>query len=440
MKQVIVIVLLVAAGLMTPVPIYGQTASSVMPSQFFDPRSGISVDDAVARALRDEPELRAARTTIDTARAQLQQAGLRPNPSVLASQQTEPGGTDAQTRIEFQWPLDLFRKEGRIGVAQREVEATELDVHDRERVIAANVRTAYGLVAKSARDVAILDEMAAAIAQQHQLVTARVNEGATPPLERDQIAVELSRLRAERLRLAADSDAAMIELKRLLGISPDTPLRLRDTLEDLVQRGAGLQTATSASTLIEDRPDVREAATRIALADARLDRAQRDARIDASVFGMYMRMDAGFPQQGFGPGGELQRVRGQFHYFGVGVMMTVPLRDRRQGDIVAARAERTGAEASLDAARLIAKAEVEAARSRERYLVDALDISTLEARTLARRNLDTVMQTYELGRASLQDVLNERRRYLDFERAYTEVLHQVYDARQAVRRATGVQP
>jgi cobalt-zinc-cadmium efflux system outer membrane protein len=436
MNHVLRIFVFAATGFAIPALTYGQVASNQIASQFFDPTSGISVDEAVARALRDEPGLRAARTTIDAARGQHQQAALRPNPSVIASHQAEPGGTDAQTRVELQWPLDLYRKSGRVVVAQHEIETTELAVRDRERIMAADVRTAYGAVAGAARDVAILDDIVASVAQQHQLITARVNEGATPPLERDLLAVALNRLRAERLRLAADADAALIELKRVLGLPPDAPLRLRDTLESLVQRDATVPTAPG-STPIEDRPDVREAATKITLADARIDRAERDARIDASIFGMYMRMDAGFPQQGFDANGQLQRVRGQFHYLAGGVMMTLPLRDRRQGEIAAARAERAGAEASLDAARLSARAELEAARSRERYAVTALDVWSADVRTLARRNLDILTQTYELGRASLQDLLSERRRYLEFEQAYTAALRELYEARQAVRRATG---
>ena len=40
---------------------------------------------------------------------------------------------------------------------------------------------------------------------------------------------------------------------------------------------------------------------------------------------------------------------------------------------------------------------------------------------------------------TMQDALNERRRYLEFEQAYTQALREVYDARLAVRRATGVE-
>ena len=78
-----------------------------------------------------------------------QQADLRPNPMVSFSQQEEPSGPDRQTRIELSWPLDLFRKTGRVGVAEREIDAARFAVADRERLLAADVRMKYGDVAVS---------------------------------------------------------------------------------------------------------------------------------------------------------------------------------------------------------------------------------------------------------------------------------------------------
>ena len=56
---------------------------------------------------------------------------------------------------------------------------------------------------------------------------------------------------------------------------------------------------------------------------------------------------------------------------------------------------------------------------------------------LARQNLDTIRQTYELGRATVSDVLAEQRQYLDVERAYTATLKAAYEARTALQRARG---
>ena len=78
---------------------------------YVDPAHGLSVDAVVALALEQEPTLRASRADVEAVRALQEQASLRPNPSVSFAYQAEPGGTDRQTRIDGQWPLDLSRKD-----------------------------------------------------------------------------------------------------------------------------------------------------------------------------------------------------------------------------------------------------------------------------------------------------------------------------------------
>jgi cobalt-zinc-cadmium efflux system outer membrane protein len=207
-------------------------------------------------------------------------------------------------------------------------------------------------------------------------------------------------------------------------------------LEQLVQRESALVLAATG-TSVSVRPDVDEAQARVNLADARIDQAQREGRMDMSLFGMYMRTDASFPQQAFGPQNELEQVHGVFHYVAGGVMVSVPLRDRKQGELAAAQAQRAGAQAQLDAARLTVQAEVAAARARDEHARRALTIYSQETRALAKQNLDVISQSYDLGRVTLFDVLNERRRYLETERQYTTALREAYDARQALRKALG---
>jgi cobalt-zinc-cadmium efflux system outer membrane protein len=152
---------------------------------------------------------------------------------------------------------------------------------------------------------------------------------------------------------------------------------------------------------------------------------------------MYMRMDAGFPQRGFNDAGELARVRGVFHYVAGGAMVTLPLQNRNQGAVAAAQADRAGAASELEATRLRAQAELAAARTRDAHAGQAVEAFGADAIPLATRNLETIRQTYELGRATLLDVLAEQRRYLDMQRAYTEVLREAYQSRQALRQALG---
>jgi cobalt-zinc-cadmium efflux system outer membrane protein len=252
------------------------------------------------------------------------------------------------------------------------------------------------------------------------------------------VEVELRRLEADRFLQAGRVDRAMIELKRLLGMRASAPLQLRDSLEQLVTADMELPlTPDATASAVTARADVQEADVRIRVADARIDRARRDGRVDLSLFGSYMRMDAGFPQLGIGAQGELTPVRGLFHYLSAGAALTVPLRNRNQGAIASAQAERTGATIRLNAAQLTAEAEIAAAMARDERARRAIAVYRSGARDLARQNLDVVTQTYELGRGTVFDVLAEQRRYLDFERAYGSALREAYEARTAVRRALG---
>jgi outer membrane protein, heavy metal efflux system len=406
--------------------------------RYVDPATGLSLEEAIARALEQEPSLRAARSQVDVARGTRQQASLRPNPSVSFEWRDEPGGTDHLTTIGVEWPLELFRRGARIDVADRELATARLAVVDRERLLAADVRMRYGDVLVAVRDLMLFDDLLAATQQHYDLLRSRVEEGASPPLERDVLDVELRRVRAERLLQAGRTEAAVFELKRVVGMKADATMTVRDTLDQLIQ-GESIDAPRihSASGTVEERPDVREAAARIEVAEAKIGRAQGEGRFDVSLFADYMRMDAGFPQRGFAPDGGLERVRGQFNYWSAGAMFTIPLRNRNQGEVAVANAERAGAAAAYDAARLTAEAELASARAADEHARQAVTLYSAGAQTLARQNLSVIDQSYELGRVTVFDVLAERRRYLEVERAYTGALRAAYEARTALNRALG---
>ena len=435
--RIVLSVLMVA--LVIPISAQAQTPGDTRSAErYVDPVNGLSLEQAIARALEQEPSLRAARSEIDVARGMRLQGSLRPNPNLSFERREEPGGTDNVTTVGVEWPLDLFRRRGRVAVADREVAAVELAVADRERLLAAEVRMRYGDVLATVRDLAIFDELVAATRRQYQLLRSRVEEGATPPLERDLLDVALRCLESDRLLLAGRTEAALFELKRVLGSRADATVTVRDTLEQLVRReSTAAPRVADTAAVLDQRADVRVAAARVDVARARIDRVQAEGRFDVSLFANYMRMDAGFPQRGFTADGGLERVRGLFHYVSAGAMISVPVLNRNQGEIAAARAERDGAAAAHEAARLAAETELAAARARDGHARQAVSVYAGGAQTLARQNLTVVGQSYELGRVTVFDVLAEQRRHLEVERAYTDALLAAYEARTALERALG---
>ena len=333
----------------------------------------------------------------------------------------------------MEWPLELFRRKPRAAVADRELQVAELAVADRERLLIAEVRARYGETLVAVRELGILEDIVETTRRQRDLLQSRVAEGATPPIDRDLVDVDLQRMDADRVLQLGRVERAVVELKRVLGMTPTDPLRLRETLDEVVIRESALPASPSENA----RPDVLEASARVTAAEARIDRAEQDGRVDMSLFAGYMRMNSGFSQFGLSPAGTPEPIHGVFHYVTGGATVTLPFFDRNQGGVAAARAEHAGAVGIQAAAALSAKAEIAAARTMDQRAREAVRLYGGEARTLARQNLSVVRQSHELGRTTIFDVLAEQKRYLDFERAYTETLRAAYEARTALNRATG---
>src|ERR1041384_6720783 len=116
-----------------------------------------TIEQLVVTALERSPELRAARTEITAAGGQVTQARLRPNPTLSASQMFMTGEQHLAL-FEVEWPLELYRRSGRVGVAQSEVKATTLAIDNRERMLAASVREQAGRLLAARRKVEIMKE------------------------------------------------------------------------------------------------------------------------------------------------------------------------------------------------------------------------------------------------------------------------------------------
>src|ERR1700730_14358256 len=78
----------------------------------------VTVDELVARALAESPDVLAARADADAAKGRLVQAGLRPNPMLELGGQ-KALGTDNNVMVGLSIPLDLNRRKEGGGCAGR---------------------------------------------------------------------------------------------------------------------------------------------------------------------------------------------------------------------------------------------------------------------------------------------------------------------------------
>jgi cobalt-zinc-cadmium efflux system outer membrane protein len=392
----------------------------------------VTVDELVARAVADNPDLEAARADLEAAQGRVRQAALRPNPMVELGGQ-KALGPDNNLMVGLTVPLDLNgRKEGRVGVAEREADVRRALLAERERRLRAEVRLKAGEVLAARRNLEVADDLLAVNREALALVRRRVSEGAAPPLEENLTLVEVNRLEASRELLGSRVEIATLGLKALAALRPDDALTLRG---DLTAPPVVPVREMALPQALSDRPDLRAARAEVAAARARVRKEEAEGRWDASVNVGYQRQDFGYGLQGLTESGARRPIQDVFHYFGGGVSIMLPVRNQNQGNVAAARAETTAAERRQEFMELMARQEVDATFAQHAAARSSQGLYERGVRDVARRNLDVVRQAYRLGRGTLLDVIAEQRRYIEIENGYTDVLKQVYDAAVEIERA-----
>jgi outer membrane protein, heavy metal efflux system len=442
-KLLIVLLLLMLKGLIDPAQSWAQRTSAMLAQQnpqsslsrYFDPTAGLSVDEAVAYALSHNADLLAARKEVDAARALVKQAGLRANPMIDVERKEQINGKDNDTMIGGTLPLELGgRRSARIAVAQRELEMKERLLADRERLLAAAVKMKFGQALGELLKLAFTENLVTTTDRGYRLVAARVTEGRTAPLEQNIVLVEVNRIKSLREVGEGKVQVALLELRNLIGMAPEEPLRLRGDLNPIVEPLPSVAVVTEVA--LKERPDVQAARIAETLAEAQIEQARSEGRFDASLSAKYELMNFGFPQRGFDEAGRLVPINGRFHSVAVGVNLLLPVRNRNQGAIEAAVAEKEAATRRREFTELTVRREVASSFARYEQSMRAAEIYRVGVRDQANANLQVVRQTYELGSKTLLDFIAEQRRFIEVETSFIDSLLETYLAGVDIDRAT----
>jgi len=403
-------------------------------ARYFDSQTGLSVDQTIAYALEHNGELLAARKEIDAASALVKQAGLRSNPKLDASMAKTVTGRDNNITVNGMLPLELGgRRPARIRVAELELEMRQQDVANRERMLVADVRAKFGEALAAILKLGIAEDLIATSQRGYNLVAARVTEGGTAPLEQNMVLVELNRLRSMRETADGKAQIEMLELRNLIGMPPEEPIRLRGDFNDQLTPLPPLGEATERALV--ERPDLKLAKAAERFAEAHIEQARTEGKLDASLTAGYQRMDFGYPLNGINDAGQIRPIQGTFQYLTFGVSLELPVRNKNQGAIEAAVAETEAARRRRAFAELTVRREVASAYAQYNSAVRAAEIFHVGVKEQAGANLDVVRQTYELGSKTLIDYINEQRRFIDLENGYIDALLDAYKARAEVERA-----
>ena len=407
--------------LVMQISVFAQTQNVSSISRYMDQAGGLIADEAVKYALGHNDQHLALVKDAEAAEKMKGQASQRARMSVGVNGLQEVFGKSHRNTVQGTVPLELGgRRKARVLVAARDSEIKRKAVELNESVIAAQVRERFGESLAKIDKLKLTEEMLASLLESYKLIRARVKEGRTAPLEQNMMLVEVNRLRSVRETHESNVQIALLELRNILGMSPEMPLKLKGDLEDSLMVFAPLAELTTRA--LQMRSDLVLLRAMENLADAKITQSKTVGKLDANATLGYQRL----------------RISDsvKFNYLVFGLKFILPQRNRNRAAVEAFILSKHAAEKRRAFGELIVRKEVAKAYTRYNSAVRVKEIIRVGVVDQAEKNLEVVRQMYELGKNSLLIFLDEQRRVISLKESLINAQLEVYIARIEVYRAS----
>lgn len=373
-----------------------------------------TVDDLIQRALERNRDISALRQRVSEAQGLLRQAGVRPVPTVeFSGSSGRPLATKGEEEFSagYFYPIETGRKrQKRVHVAEKDVQLAEAELAERIRQVTAEIRTRFIDAIAEQRKLDAIDGLLQVNRESLRLMQARVEQGDVAPLERDLLAVEVSRAEAQRLPVLGRLTAAMLDLRRIASLDPSETLAPRE----LPLAPVSLRVEDLREHALKTRPDLLIARLLEEQASASVDLAEAEGKPNLTLAARYARRNSRFDGQfGFTSSGAITQLFDRDDILTVGISIPLLNRKRNIGNIEAAGARFAGARLRRQYVEGSIPLEVMAAWERYMAARRAVEIYDRGVVEQSEKNLAVVRGAYNLGQLRILDVLNEQRRLID---------------------------
>jgi len=382
------------------------------------PAAVLTREQAVARALSENPEIQSLEAAVEAAQGVLgaDRRFLRSNPVVDGAVGPRKGADDdtLDWSVGLTQELEIAGQRGnRIALREAELLAARARLEARAVALAAEVRQAFG-AALAARERQQLAGEATRLAQEAlAAANERLEAGAGTRLEVNTARVELGRAMRERGVAEQQQAAAENNLALLLAVGADTGLQLTGNL--------GGQLTGSAAALREQ-------------AKQRMDLIAAELQLDAAKAAAKLAAAEAFPD--IAVGASYRQEEGDRIVQGT-LAVPLPIFDRNQEGRAVATAQVRQAAAELAALQRRVEAELQLALSRyetARATVDAFGNDAVQA---LEQNLEMVNEAYRAGKIDFLQLLLVRRETLASQQAWIDAQEDLDRAEAEVLRVLG---
>lgn len=344
-----------------------------------DHADGTTLARAEIVALVFSPELRAERAKADVAQAMAEHAGRWDDPSLsfdlMHVLQNVPDPWVIGGMVSFTLPLS-GRLTAEKAAANSEHELALRRVAETEWRIVSELRSTWAQWSAARLHAEQLDELIARIDDIVMVVDRLEQAAALSRLEGRLFRMERAARRSERVLVQAQAEQLELELKSLMGLVPDAPIRL---LPQVVAADADALVLQDAFELLETRSP--------ALATLRAAHDVAEGKLQVEVRKQY-------PDVQLGPAYEWDEGQSKIG-FGAGIPLPV-FNANRQG-IAAAEAERHSARVAYETAHERLVSRLAQARSRWQASRAAREMIESELLPLAEAQINDERRIAELG-------------------------------------------
>ena len=386
---------------------------------------GMSIDEAVTTALKQNPELQALRFEEETAKGQLEKAKLPliANPVIesAGSKKEKPSeeGSGRFTNYGFKLSqeFEIAGQRGvRIDVAKKNLERVAYEIRDRERTLVSDVKDAFIRALASKERAELAKEVVRLQEELLAFTKIKYQAGAVSGLEVNLAEVELSKAKRDLLSAGRESREAILALQGVMGAGPGNGFSVEGELS--LKTVFTPDKESLKERAVQIRPDIKTASLEVDRAKRAVDLVNREAIPNVTLAGFFDRDE-------------------KRNEVGAILSVSIPLFDRKQAERKEAMARASQARIRRAALEKTVEREIDEAHSNLTASFEELSLYNKEIISKSSENLDLLSLAYKEGKIGFFDVTVAQKEAFEIRFAYLETMVRARRAVHAIERAIG---
>jgi cobalt-zinc-cadmium efflux system outer membrane protein len=413
-------------------PTHEAVTAAMMP-QFAELAGPHGVEEYIAFALAQNPQVQAKRKLVDAAAMRVPQAASLADPTIEAMgfpffpnvPQTASGR--ATVGLTVSQPVPWFgtlrtraeAAEAEANMARAELAAAELEVVEQ-------VKRVYYELYFVQKSLTITEQSRKLAVQFSELAADRLRANLVPQQDLLRAQLEVSNIDAELVRMRQELQSGQAELAQLLHVSPDTPVL---ALGDLPSEQIPQDLERLYAQAIVMRPELH----------AQLAAIERDRySVDLARLKYYPDFAMSFSWEEMSKHKALAPTADGLDNLGVGVMANVPIyRGRLNASVREAEAKAVASARQYDALRDRTQREVKNLFVQARSQQELLRLFGQEIIPKAEQTLKVSLPAYEAGRISILQWIDNWQQLLKYRLAQQRVEAQLRQTLASLERVVG---